>query len=149
MADAVLEAIADAVKDVLNGASLSQVFTSTVEENPTVELKTLNTLTVMVAPISRKKERATRGTHRTSTYVVDVGVRQKIDVSDTTALRPLIYLMDEIADLFLDAKQLTGHTTATCISAEMIEGAEGGFAQEHLEKLRQFTGVCRLTFRVV
>lgn len=149
MPDAVLIDIADAVKDVLDGASLSQAFTSTVKERPRANLETLGTLVVTVVPVSKVKRRTTRGSHREATYVVDVGVQKKCDVSDSTVTRPLIYLVDEIGDLFLDAGILTGYTTATCLQTEHLEGASAGFAPEHYEQKRLFTGVVELTFKVV
>lgn len=149
MPDAVLIAIADAVKDVLDGASLSQSFTPTREERPRANLETLGTLKVTVVAVSKVKRRLTRGSQREATYVIDVGVQKKCDVDDPDVTGPLIYLVDEIGDLFLDAGILTGYTTATCLEAEHPEGASAGFAPEHYDNKRLFTGVVVLTFKVV
>lgn len=150
MADAVIVTIAEAVKTALNAASLSQGFTATRKARPHMELSQLETLAVTVVPIQKLSAPTTRNRAvEQGTYLVDVGVQKKCDVSNNTVVDPLIYLVEEIGQLFVGAGQLTGYTSATCLQAEMVDGAEAGFSPEHMDTHRQFTGVARLTFKVV
>lgn len=149
MPDAVLITIAEAVKDVLDAATLSQTFTPTRQAQPRVELTTLNELYVVVVPIGRVGGPITRDKRKEGTYTVDIGILKKCNVDDNAITDPLVYLGEEIGDLFVDAGPLTGYTSATCLRWDNVDGAKAGFAPEHMNRLRQFTGVVRLTFKVL
>jgi hypothetical protein len=152
MANAVIVDIAEAVVTVLNAADLSEEFTAVRSYRPTYELPDVATaLQVAVVPRERPTRAQTR-TARTGDYGIDVAVLSKPDRGadgevPNTALDPLMYLLEEIEDLFVGNK-LTGYATATCISANPIEGSDAGYSPEYLGENGQFTGVTRLTFRV-
>lgn len=144
MADAVLCQIGDAVVSALNGASLSQSFTATRKYRPPKDLKDIETLTVLVVPGGIGRELAARNL-KSELHRVDVAVMKQVDPSDNDAMDPLVYLVEEITDLFLIADRLSGYTSALCVQADN----DPAWNPEHLAKHRCFTSVIRLYFRVV
>lgn len=146
MSDATIITLTDAVVTTLNAASLSQSFTAVRKYRPEYELPDFSSLAVIVVPTRWDVINRDRNSDDTTCYV-DVAVQQKVDVDDADEMDPLMYLMQEIVDLF--ARKTLASPAAQCIAREFVSGSEAGYAPEHTETLRQFTGVVRLTWRVL
>ena len=76
-------------------------------------------------------------------YDIDFAVRKKVAVDDLPTLDNLSILLDEIVDYWKTHKP----TGTSCV----LSAAEWPlpFVPDHLTTLKQFTGVIRLTFRLV
>jgi len=137
-------AIAEAVKDALNAASLSSSFTATRVYVPELELRNTENLVVRVWPAPEGRvttlDRGTRSRKRRE-YPVFVGVLKKCDVDTNATVDAYAYLLEQIEDEFL-GNSLAGYTSAVCIAAEQV----ALFAWENMRQKRQYTGVSRLTF---
>jgi hypothetical protein len=138
--------IAEAVKDALNAASLSQSFTATRVYVPELELRdTEDAIVVRVWPAPEGRVTTLgKGTRsaRHREYPVYVCVLRKCDVDTNATVDAYAYLLEEIEDNFL-GDQLTGYTSAVCIVAEEV----ALFTWENMRQLRQYTGVTKLIFR--
>jgi hypothetical protein len=135
--------IAEAVKDVLNAAELSEEFTVERHYTPHFELKDMKDLRVTVVPSGITS--TTMGRNRAQHDVdIDVAVQQKYTAGDNTELDALMTLVEEIAALFR-RQRLTDYNDAIWVKGKN----EPIFAQEHMDELRQFTSVLTLTFRVM
>jgi hypothetical protein len=139
---AVILEIADAVVAELNSASFSLPFTAVRHYQPTFDLMEMKTLHVSVVPRSLLAANAVDRNQASVDYLIDVGVQQKTDMSQA-ALDSLMALVEEIADHFR-GKPLAGYPVARC----MVVKNEPIYFPDHLERLRQFTSVVTLTFRV-
>lgn len=107
MADAFVIQLADAVKDLLNAATLSLSFTAERAYVPVFDLTALAAIKVTVVP--RELSMATLSRRDDDfTYVIDVAVMKSIGRGDMTttdvnaACDPLMKLTEEIGDLFRD-----------------------------------------------
>lgn len=133
--------VAEAVKEMINAATLSQDPTAERKVYPYYELKDIEALVVLVAPnhaLSTILNRA--GVVRTA--VVEVGVLKQIDVNDNDTTDPLFLYVSELAGLF-HGNELTGFA-ATCTKVEH----EPIYDWEHMKQFGQFTSVLRLTCKV-
>lgn len=134
--------VADAVKDTINNASLSQPVTATRTYHPQFELSEMLELHVTVVP--RQIDSALVARNRSSVDVtVDVGVQKRFDKGDAAEIDPLVHLLEEIEDLFR-GKRLAEMPDAVWVSSDFTVVA----APEHWQQQRQFTSVLALTFRV-
>jgi hypothetical protein len=146
MSQSVIRKVVEAVAGQLNAHTLSLPFTAVASLRPAYDLADLKTLHVTVVPYKViEKPLARRATQ--GDYLVDVAVQKKVNVDDADQTDPLLNLLEEIGDHFRFAALATV-PPAICIGTEYIVGAEAGYAPEHLEKFRQFTGIRRLTFRL-
>jgi len=76
-------------------------------------------------------------------YLIDVGVRKKCDVSDTSVTDPLWLLVQEIRDVCLNSR-LTDHEAAVCVGWQQ----KPTYYRSHARKFRQFTSVVTLEFSI-
>jgi hypothetical protein len=145
----VLVDIAEAVKTVLNAASLSQSFTAERAYIPVYDTRTLVDLKISVIAASDESERLSRASNL-CTYRVDIGVQKRIGTGTMTeaeiraACDPLMTLAEEIGDLF-DGEPLTGYTSAKCTETSL----RVLYVPQMLDTHRVFTSVVTLTFQVV
>jgi len=137
---ATIIAIADAVVESINGASLSQPVAAVRHYQPTFELAEMTQLKVSVVPRSVSSKGLDRS-RDSFDFKIDVAVQQKIEPTAGN-LDALMELVEEIADHFR-ALPLAGATKARCV--EVVN--DPVYAPEHLEEWRQFTSVITLTFR--
>jgi len=140
----VVAQIADAVVAALNAATLSQEFTAVRTYLPVYDLKDMGTLHVTVAIRDRDEEPATRA-KRKATYQIDVAVQKKIDPTDAAAGDALLYLVDQIAALFIGQRP-TDYAAAICTA---IEQNGPLYFPRHMREQRQFTSVLTLTFEAL
>jgi len=113
---AVIVEIADAVKSVLDGASLSQSFTSVRSYAPLFgkqdeDSDDLEELQLVVVPRELSAAQLTRRSSMFD-YVVDVGICQRKALTNAD-IDPLMVFTEEVVDLFR-SKPLTGYTSAYC-----------------------------------
>ncbi len=135
-----LTALADAVKQSLNGASFSMPFTAERLHQPSFNLAELATLRVSVVPKSQAIATASRG-NSFFDCAIDVGVQKK--VADDAEVDDLLDLVEEIAD-HLRLKRLEQYPSAAWLSIEH----DPVVAAEHLDQNRQLTSVLTVTYRV-
>lgn len=138
---ATIIAIADAVVESINAASLSQPVSAVRHYQPKFELSEMAELKVSVVPRSVLSKGLDRN-RDSFDFKIDVAVQQKVEPTASN-LDALMELVEEIADHFR-AQPLAGATAARCV--EVVN--DPVFAMEHLEEFRQFTSVITLTFRV-
>jgi len=138
-----LAAIAGAVVTALNEGEFSQPFTAQRLYRPAFDLEEMKDLHVSVVPRGVEVTPEARG-KAAYDYKVDVGVQKRLEKCDANELDPLMQLVEEIADFFR-LKRLTEYSAAAWLKTEYAPV----FAPEHLDQLRQFTGVVTFTFRVV
>jgi hypothetical protein len=139
---AVISDIAEAVTQELNGATFSQAFTAQRAYLPIFELPEMQDLHVTVVPKSVSILPGGRS-HNQHDYAIDVAVQKKLNATDNTEIDPLLSLVDEIADHFR-LKRLDSYPGAVWVKTDN----EPVYDPEHLDRLRQFTSVLTLTFRV-
>jgi hypothetical protein len=135
--------IAEAVKESLNAATLSQAFTAERHYQPLFELKDMKNLHVTVVPSGVASVTLGRGRAQHD-FRIDVAVQKKFGKGDGAELDPLMSVVDEIAGHFR-SKRLDGDANAIWVKPEN----EPVFAQEHMDEFRQFTSVLTFTFRVM
>ncbi len=139
MPDADLVTIAEAVKTMLNAATLSQTATAVRAWERIEELKDLNTIHVTI-PVGDVEGRMIGRDTEQHDYTVPIVVQKKPASITTAALDALAYYVQEIRDLFL-GKVITG-TTWRCIGYTWSP-----IDYDKLEELRQFEAVLELTVR--
>jgi hypothetical protein len=138
---ATIIAIAEAVVEQLNAASLSQPVVAVRHYQPNFELAEMTELKVSVVPRSV----ASKGLDRNRDsfdFKIDLAVQQKVEPTAGN-LDALMELVEEIAD-YVRAEPVAGATGARCVEVEN----NPVYAVEHLEEFRQFTSVLTLTYRV-
>lgn len=140
---AVITDIADAVVAQLNAGTFSQSFTAERAFLPVFELSDLKNVRVTVVPKGVAIIPGGRS-HNQHDYAVDAAVQKKLDAADNAEIDPLVTLVDEIADFFR-LKRLESYPGAVWLKTEN----EPVYSQEHLDQLRQFTGLLTFTFRVM
>ena len=140
---AVITDIAEAVVVELNAGTFSQTFTAERAFLPVFELSDLKNVRVTVVPKGVTIIPGGRA-HNQHDYAIDVAVQKKLDVADNAEIDPLMTLVDEIADFFR-LKRLDSYPGAIWLKTDN----EPVFSQEHLDQMRQFTGLLTFTFRVM
>jgi hypothetical protein len=138
--------IADAVVVALNDHAFSLPFTSVRKALPVARRENLAALLVTVIPSTFNTQIADRS-RRLSMYGVDIGIQQAVDPDNLIAFDAMFELVEEINNLFA-MKRLDGLQAAIWEKVETVSGAEAGYAPEHLESLRLFTAVLRITWKV-
>lgn len=133
--------VAEAVKEAINNASLSQTPTAERKAYPYFELPDLVGLVVLVAPNHALSDLIKRG-GTAQTAVVMVGVMKQVVVDDNAAIDPLFYYVYQLAVL-LHGNKLDTYA-ATCTKVEY----DPTYDWEHMKKYGQFTSVLKLTFKV-
>jgi len=134
--------IADAVVEELNRGGFALAFEAQRCYQPLFELQDLRQLHVTVVPNGIARRVATRGRVQTD-YKVDVAVQQKLGAEGEAEADPLMALVEAIINRF-EYRRLASLPRAIWVHT----ANEPVFAQEHLERLRQFTSVITFTFRV-
>lgn len=146
---ATILAIADAVTEALNAASLSLAFTATRVYVPTYLQDDLQDLKVQVVPAMLNGKIIDRGGRNLFDYKIYVGVQKIIGSGPMTddeinaICDPLMQLAEEIGDVF-DGLPLAGPPAARCTDA----ANKPIFSPEHIDEQRLFTSLVTLTFRL-
>ena len=135
--------IADAVTTELNAGTFSLSFTAERHYLARFELKQLGTLRVPVVPKATTIETAARRQAQHDVQI-DVGVLQKLQAADNSEIDELVTLVEELADHFR-LQRLASYPNAIWTRTEN----EPIYSHEHLERMRQFSSVLTLTFRVI
>ena len=141
MSESVLNAVADAVVESLNSATFSLPFEAIRYYQPKFDLKEMTTLHVSVVPRSIVEKRVSR-TLKAFDCGIEIGVQQRVG-TEKSQLDALSNLVAEIRDRVRDVP-----LPAFPRSPVMELVIDPIFAPEHLDELRQFTSVVRVTFRV-
>lgn len=142
MSDAVIVQLAEAVKDTLNAATLSQAFEAVRAYAAAYELKDMETLHVTVGASAVNAVAESRSSDRFE-YAVEVGIQQRFAGGPTEGeLDALMLLVEEVVDLFR-WKRLAAFAAAACVAVDNAPI----YVPEHLAGFNQFTSVVRLTFR--
>ena len=140
---AAIVALADAVVAELNGEGWSLPFVARRLYRPRFDQADLKTLQVSVVTRSLVIEAASRADDSRQ-YQIDLAVQQKLDAETADQIDPLLGLADEIARHFR-LRRPAAMPTALCVKVEN----DPVYAVEHLDELRCFTSVIRLTFLMV
>lgn len=139
--------LADALVADLNAGEFSQAFQAARRLRVRFDLPNLQALQVTVAPAARSREMLTRLDDAYQAQL-DVAIQQKVDPDDDAQTGPLLALLDEIEDaVYRHFFDLPGGERWGCYAVRTVEGAEAGYAWEHLDRPRSFTGILRFTFR--
>lgn len=128
--------IADAIVDALNDATLSQSFTAVRSYNAEAELQDLDILHVTVIPLKDDGQVETRGSSNHD-YSINIGIQKKPATISNTDIDPLVYLTQEIADLFLMNRYDVGIVATSAVTVQFLE--------DHIRSMGQFTSVVTLT----
>lgn len=147
---AVIVEIAEAVKDALNAATLSQVFTASRVYVPVHELRDLKDLTVSVVPVDIENQLLDRRGDKLYTHHVDIGIQRVIgqgrmtDDEINAAVDPLMQLAQEMIDLFFPRElPIPTPPVPRCTDAQN----RPIFAPAHLDEKRVFTSLVTLGFK--
>jgi hypothetical protein len=142
----VVTKLAEAVVAALNGGQLSMPFTAQRLYQPTFTPEDLAILRVSVVPKSLEIALASRAS-AFHDYSIDIGIQKRLTQTDESAIcdeiDTLLSFTEEIADA-LRGKRLAGYPEACWLSLKN----EPVYAPEHLERLRVFTAVLTVTYRV-
>ena len=142
--------IADALAEALNGNDFSVEFTAARAYQALLELPEMKDLHVTVvpkgvvmAPVDRSRVQ--------HDIEVDIAVQKKLgpasddeEYDEQAELDGLMGLVEELSD-FLKFRRLGSQPTAAWVKTDN----DPIYSQDHLERLRQFTSVLTLTYRVV
>lgn len=142
MASSLVE-IAEAVKDALNGASLSMAFTAVREYVPVYDLRDLATLRVSVVPVACDAVPLTRNSDDFA-HEIHVVVQRKIDSDSSVQLTnseldPYMTFVGEIIDLFRGST-IDGATCASIENDPAIDHAK-------VDEARLFVSSVQMMFR--
>lgn len=146
---AVIISIAEAVKDALNGASLSLAFTAERVYVPIHEMRDLAGLKVSVVPATLEGRLIDRSGRNLYDYAIHVGIQKSIGqgamsyADINSAADPLMGLCEEIADIF-DGKALNSTPVARCVDTKN----EPIYSPLHIDEKRVFTSLITLVFRL-
>ena len=145
--------IADALSDDLNdeGNDFSMDFTAARAYQALLELSEMKDLHVTVVPKGVVLAPADRSRVQHDVQV-DIAVQKKLgpasddeeEYDEQAELNGLMGLVEEIAD-FLKFRRLGSQPTAAWVKTDN----DPIYSQDHLERLRQFTSVLTVTYRVV
>ena len=135
--------VAEAVVAELNATTFSQPFTAERHYVPRFDLPDMHTLHVTVVPRDLTTQSAGRGPLQQDVSI-DIAVQQRPPDDTLASLDPLLALPEELAEHFRH-KRLDSFPAAMWVRTEH----RTIYAPEHLERLRQFTSVVTLTFRVI
>jgi hypothetical protein len=141
MAEAVIVQIAEAVKDSLAGATLSQTFTPLRLYVPTYDLTQIADLKVSVMALADQMEVKSRDRHQED-HQVQVGVQKRVDATSVAAVDDLMQLVQEMADHLKDAGPMAGATW-------MESSNEPKYNPVHLTEHGVFTSVITATYRII
>ena len=140
---AIIIEIADAVVAELNASALFAPCVAERSYAPLFELSEMKDLHVTVVPRGKTTAAHSRATTQED-VAIDVAIQMKLDKADNEEIDALMELVDQIAEYF-KLKRLTACPDAAWIGTEY----RAIFSPEHLAKMRQFTSVLSLTFRIV
>ena len=144
--------IADALADALNdeGNDFSLEFTAACAYQALLELPDMKDLHVTVVPkgVAMSPADRSRVQHEVQ---VDIAVQKKLgpasdqeEYDEQAELDGLMGLVEEIGD-FLKFRRLGSQPAAAWVKTDN----DPIYSQDHLERLRQFTSVLTVTYRVV
>ena len=134
--------VADAVVTVLKADPLK--LDAVRAYRPEFDLAELKTLRVSVVPRGIEITSLGRNTNQHDVSV-DVGVQQKVDSANNTALDNLMTLVEKIADqLRLKRLELPGGGSAIWIKT----ANEPIYSPDHLQTKQVFTSVLTFTYRI-
>lgn len=146
MTQAACVAIAEAVRQSLTAAGLSQECAVDRAYDPEIsaeELEQLGKCHLRVMPADLEEDFESRS-EIGGEHVIHVGVRRKLQERTSAAIDPLVYLVEEIKDHFL-AKRLDGLAECFCLKAK----ARPLYSPRHLQRQGVFFSVLELTFQAV
>lgn len=145
---------AEAVKTLIDGATLTLAFTPSFVYDTNLELEDTDTLHVDVVAAGLSCVPDSRVSLRYEA-LVDVAVRYRFGTADqvaatgaidVTKIEPYTALLEEIAELLADPdnRKLATKTVATWVGSEI----RYPWVPEHLRTMRQYTGILRATYVV-
>jgi hypothetical protein len=133
--------IAQAVADSLNAASFSQPVTAERAWLPVYDLGEMDQLRVTVVPTTRTLATVSRAAIQAE-HRIEVAVQRRVDPGDLPAVDALVALCGEIAE------HLTGAVLPALPELRWAKTEHTLLAApEHLNELRQFTGLIAVTYR--
>ncbi len=135
-----LPEVSAAVAQVIDDATLPHPVTVERSWLPIHDLAELADTVVSVMPAGQTTEPAGRS-RRKRQFRVEVGVQRKLTTDEASEIDDLVALSDAVAALF-ERQRLPGLDTVVWAKAEH----QPVVALEHLNEMRQFTGVILLTF---
>ena len=139
----ILTDIAQAVTDALGTLAYGEPVIIERSYLPRFELADMSQLRITVVPAAIEVASASRA-QAVERYRIDIGVQKKLTADDLQAIDTLIQITQQIADLFR-FRRLPSLASAVWVKTEH----EPLYDPQHMEELRQFTAVIRLTFQVV
>ncbi len=140
--DSTVISLADAVTAALTGASLSRPIEAVRLHKPDYTLDDLAALRVAVVPGTVGFELVNRSSVQSRDYAVTVGVAQKVDTGDRSAVDGLLALAEEILEFL-------SKTTLEAIGARPVEVAWTPLATEQFDQQGVFLSVITVTYRLL
>lgn len=147
----ILHDIADAVKDLLDAATLSKAFDVRLAYDTELQLEDLDTLSVDLVAAGLTVSSESRSSLEYNA-VLDIAVRYRFGVAEQETdgsiaveeIAEYLELLEEIGEHLADPdnRQLATTTPATWISNEI----RFPWVPEHLRNNRQYTGILRATY---
>ena len=135
--------IAHGVTYNLNAGLFSKAFTAIRAWLPVYELGEMTDLKVTVVPTGRTLSAISRAGIQAD-HRIEIAVQQRVDPNDVPAIDALIALCTEIAE------HLSGDSLPGLLNVHWLKTEHSLLASpEHLNELRQFTGVIAVTYRSV
>ncbi len=133
--------IAQAVADSLNATVFGQPVTAERAWLPVYDLGEMETLRVTVVPTTRTLTTVSRAALQAE-HRIEVAVQRRVDPEDLPAVDALVALCNEIAE------HLTGAALPALPDIRWAKTEHTLLAApEHLNELRQFTGLIAVTYR--
>lgn len=133
--------IAQAVADSLNATVFAQPFTARRAWLPIHDLGEMDQLRVTVVPTSRALATLSRAAIQAE-HRIEVAVQQRCDPDDLAAVDALVALCGDLAE------HLTGAVLPALPDIRWAKTEHTLLAApEHLNELRQFTGLIAVTYR--
>ena len=147
----ILHDIADAVKDLLDGASLSKSFTSRLVYDTELQLEDLDTLHVDLVAAGLSVAPESRASLEYNA-LIDIAVRYRFGVLehgtdgsiDVEEIAPYLALLEEIGEYLADPDNRRPPFMAD--AAWIGNEIRSPWVPEHLRNNRQYTGIMRATY---
>lgn len=145
MPDAVPVALAKAIKTEMDAAKSGWTMEPTVERHYAIdfESKDFKDLKAIVVPRKEVIDPFDRGGQRNN-WTVDVAIAKHTTDKSAAAIDPLMFVVEEITDHFVEKRELAVEGTSFLIRPE----ASVVFSSDHLAEVNVFFSLLSLTYAV-
>lgn len=154
MATSLVETLADAVTEELNGPAVQalvspELFVAIRQFMPRIDRARMLDLQVLVSPVTRRDTLENRGGLQLVECSVSIGLYKGIASDGEQELGPLLKLTEDLSNYFLLFRVPINRRQFTCYGTQWGNEDTPLFGKDLVENLLQFGTLIRLDFRGV